>query len=81
MHFGENEREKEFGQEAFCDDVCNMILWAIKVIKSFCVFLVFTLLVSGAKKDDKSSSLKRKIREKPPSPEKKMKKITDFLKG
>ncbi|KAK2553231.1 Cryptochrome-1 [Acropora cervicornis] len=35
----------------------------------------------GAKKDDKSSSLKRKIREKPPSPEKKMKKITDFLKG
>jgi len=39
------------------------------------------LLVSGAKKDDKSSSLKRKIREKPPSPEKKMKKITDFLKG
>ncbi|XP_067056147.1 cryptochrome-1-like [Acropora muricata] len=35
----------------------------------------------GAKKDDKSSSLKRKMREKPPSPEKKMKKITDFLKG
>lgn len=81
MHFGENEREKEFGQEAFCDDVCNMILCAIKVIKSFCVFLVFTLLVSGAKKDEKSSSLKRKMREKPPSPEKKMKKITDFLKG
>ena len=38
MHFGENEREKEFRQEAFCDDVCNMILRAIKVIKSFCLF-------------------------------------------
>ena len=42
---------------------------------------LFTLLVSGANKDDKSSSLKRKTREKAPSPGKKMKKITDFLKG